>query len=97
MAATNTDIDLPYGVWTLLTGADVTAVRVQNIGSDTIRLQATTGTTAPTSVAGSLLVEPTAGVDASVDLADLFPGVSGAARVWARPLNDVSKVAVSHA
>ena len=93
----NTDIVLPNNVWTLLTDGNVSALRVQNIGEDVIQIQATSGTTAPTSAAGSIWLNPGEGQAADQTLVALFPGVASAARVWGRPLNAASKASVSHA
>ena len=93
----HTDIALPTATWTLITDTNVTALRVQNVGADIVLLQATSGATAPTSSGGAVCLIPGEGIAADQTLADLFPGVASAARVWARPLNAVSKVSVSHA
>lgn len=95
----NTTITLDQGVWQQLTNADITAARVQNVGAYEVFVQATAGTTPPASLVGALQYGPGAGFDASSTLANLFPGVSGANRLWSmctsQPL--VGKVSVSHA
>lgn len=39
--------------WVQLTVGDVTAIRVQNVGTHAVLLQATSGTSAPSSAAGA--------------------------------------------
>lgn len=99
MAATNTTIDLNTGDWQQLTTADVSAARVQNVGAYELFIQATAGTTPPTSSTGALTYLPGQGFDASSTLANLFPGVTGANRLWAKctaqPLS--GRASVSHA
>jgi hypothetical protein len=93
--AQNTTIDVPSD-WVLLTDADVTEVTFQNIGyNGTIYVLGTNGTSQPTAEDG-LIYRPREG-ESKVLLADLFPGVSGVNRLWAKGAGTTSKVFVSHA
>jgi len=93
----NTDITCPAGEWTLLTDSDVTALRVQNTAPTAIFLMGTVGATAPSSTAGAMRLDAGAVLLADVLLADLFPGVSGANRVYAYSEYQGATVSVSHA
>lgn len=86
--------------WSEVTDADVTNITLSNRGSDEIEFMATVGAVAPSNGSnpqGILLERGTAIINRA--LTDLFPGVSGANRVYARtaPGGDISQVFVSHA
>ena len=70
---------LPAG-WSQATDADVTAIRIQNSGSCSIQLQRGSAT-APASLDGAITMVPGQILPADIDLAALWPGVSGS-RVW---------------
>lgn len=92
----NTNIALTAGVWGQLTNADVTALRVQNLNGYEIKIKATVGAVAPTSDAGAIVLAAGQAIAADLTLAQLFPGVSGANRVYA--FSDApALVSVSHA
>lgn len=95
----HTSIKLDQGTWQQLTNADISAARVENVGAYRLFIQATAGTTPPTSDLGALEYDPGQGFAADQTLAILFPGITGANRLWAmctaQPL--VGKVSVSHA
>lgn len=91
----NTTINLTAGAWTQLTDADVSSITFQNKGGYYILVKATTDTTAPTSDAGSIRYNPGQG-ERNATMADLFPGISGADRLWAFCDQSVP-VFVSHA
>ncbi|HMT45530.1 MAG TPA: hypothetical protein PKE59_00285 [Novosphingobium sp.] len=94
--ARNDDVTLPAGAWTLITNSDVTALRVQNLGSGAVYIKARVGAGAVSSRAGSICLDSLAMLPATTPLADLFPGVEGASRVYA--LSDSGGVvSVSHA
>lgn len=94
--ARNDTITPPSGVWTQLTSGDATAVRVQNISGYSVKLSATNGGTAPTDAKGALELGPMQTMAADLTLAQLWPGVSGANRLWV--LSDMgATVSVSHA
>lgn len=87
--------------WAEITSANVTNITFQNLTECDLLVQATSGGE-PTSTDGSIVYSYTEG-ERNVALADLFPGVSGAVRVWARPDNvpydymETAEVFVSHA
>lgn len=91
----NTTINLPAATWTQLTDANVTAITFQNAGQDVIRIMATVGAVAPSTLAGSLRYAPFMG-ERNTALLDLFPGVTGANRVYAFAQTGGAAV-VSHA
>lgn len=90
--AQNTTLPIT-NVWTLITDSDVTEITFQNVNGNEVFIQ---GTTAPTAAQG-ILYNPMQG-ERLTALTDLFPGVSGANRVWARLVSVTSgSVFVSHA
>lgn len=82
--------------WAELTDANVTAITFQNVSAMPITVTATNGTTPPAADAGGLTYAAGQG-ESNRMLAELFPGVSGANRVWARSSNGTQQVFVSHA
>jgi hypothetical protein len=94
--ARNEDIALQAGVWTQLTNANAASVRISLRTGQAVELQATNGTTPPATASGSVPLTPFGTLAADLTLADLWPGVSGANRLWA--LSPVYQtVSVSHA
>jgi len=91
--AQNTTVDVPVDAWVELTDADVELITFQN-QTGTVYVQATTGV-APTSWQGSVEYNPGEG-ERNVYLSDIWPGVTGAVRVWAYS-DGGSQVFVSHA
>lgn len=96
--ARNDTIDLTPDTWVQLTNANVSNIRIQNRSEYNIELAATAGTTAPTSVTRDLQLAAGDTLAADLSLAELWPGVSGANRVWALAPNtgQVITVSVSH-
>lgn len=94
--AQDTKLFLPKDVWTLLTNVNVAAARVQNRCMTSIELQATNGTTPPTGTNATLTLLAGEILAADMTLAQLWPGVTGANRLWALSWTDTS-VSVSHA
>lgn len=94
--AQNTNITCAAGVWTLLTDSNVTALRAVNMGSHAIWLKATVGATAPANAAGGLPLLPNQILAADLTLEQVFPGVTGANRVYALA-PEGAVVSVSHA
>lgn len=94
--AQNTDIAVPAATWTLLTDSDVTALRVQNYGQVAVFLKATAGATPPSDTTGSISLPPDAVLAADLTLADVWPGVASATRVYAYCADAVT-LSVSHA
>ena len=83
--------------FTQLTDANVTAITFQNVSAMPVIITATVGeSTAPNPDAGGLTYAAGEG-ESNRSLADLFPGVPGANRVWARSINGTQQVFVSHA
>lgn len=92
----NTTISLPAGTWTQVSDSNVTSIRVVNLGTEPIWLQATAGAVAPTSTAGALPLLPGQILAADLTIAQLWPGVVNANRVYALSPN-ASRVSVSNA
>ena len=91
----NTNVAIPARTWTQITNADVSALRVQNINGYSIKIMGTVGAVAPTTDAGALVLAAGQAIAADLTLAQLFPGVSGANRVYA--FSDApALVSVSH-
>lgn len=86
---------LAAATWTQLTDANITSITFQNISGNFVRIKATVGANAPSDLTGSLRYNPGQG-ERNTSLADLFPGVSGANRVYAYS-QDGAQVVVSHA
>lgn len=95
--AQNTTILVPKWTWTLLTDSDVSEATFVNNGGSTVLLQATVGETPPTTLLGAIPYPPGYGASSAQSLADLFPGVSSATRLYAYGRDDASSVTVSHA
>ena len=96
----NTTIYMPARTWTLLTQTAVEALRVQAKGELTrIPLQATAGSVAPAADAsghaGALYLPAGSVLTADRPLADMWPEVAGADRVWGWS-EAGSEVSVSH-
>ena len=82
--------------WLMVTDADVTTVTFQNITQGGMLIAATVGATAPTSDDGAISYGAAQG-ERNAALADLFPGVSGANRLWARIAGSSGTLFISHA
>lgn len=93
--ALNDTITLTASGWTQLTNANVTAITFQNTGSYHILVKGTVGATPPTNGDGAIRYNPGQG-EKNANLSDLFPGVSGANRVYAYSVEAIN-VMVSHA
>ena len=93
--AQQTTVAIPAGVWTQITDADATAVAFQNASGYAILIKGTAGATAPTNKAGAYIYNPGQGERATI--ADLFPGIAGANRLWALAEGFNGAVVVSHA
>lgn len=80
---TGSNIVLPPNQIVQLTNSDVTALRFQNIGPNTVFIKAAIGAVTP-DFSGGYIAYPTYwGEDASSLLSQLFPGIPGANRVYA--------------
>lgn len=91
----NTTIDVG-SAWEMLTDANVTEIPFQNLGEHAVYVTATNGPASPSDSALGLRYGAGQG-ECRRPLADLFPGVSGANRVWARAGVGTQAVFVSHA
>ncbi|MCL4066815.1 hypothetical protein M3484_09540 [Pseudomonas sp. GX19020] len=81
--------------WTRVTSAAVTALRLQNRGLDPLEVQATAGTVEPANAMGALSLGYQEAILPDRPLAQLFPGVTGAAHVWVWSPSG-GEVSVSH-
>jgi hypothetical protein len=99
MAARNTDVPLTArDEWFQITDNIVSALRVQNrITGHSVLLQATTGTTAPTSTVGAIELRSHQVWLADTPLSVAFPGViATGGHVWALCEGNTGVVSVSH-
>lgn len=92
--AQNTTINLTANTWTQLSDGNVTVMRVMNLGTESIWVQATVGEVAPTTTNGAIAVKP--GEISILTLATMWPGVAGANRIYARSA-PAGRVSVSNA
>ena len=90
----NTTISIPANTWTQISDANVTVMRVCSLGTEPISLQATVGATPPSNLLGVVPIIPRE--VRVVDLAQLWPGVAGANRVYAYS-SVAAKISVSNA
>lgn len=81
--ARNENVPLPAGVWTQLTNANASALRVQNRSASSILLKATVGEGAPTNDQGAIELMPGEILAADMTLAQLWPEPAGVNRVYA--------------
>jgi len=98
MAAKNTNVSLPMGDWTEITDSDVSAATVDNVGLAEVIIMATVGAVAP--IEGDndgIRLASKMGIKSSDTLADLYPGVSGATRIYALCRSGDGEVFISHA
>jgi hypothetical protein len=82
--------------WTQLTANDVSELSFQFQEGHLLYVAATNGETKPAAAFTGYQYGFQEG-EALMSLADFFPGVSGANRVWARTANGSASVMVSHA
>lgn len=91
----NSNVSIPANAWTQITANDITAITFQNLSGAEILIKGTVGANAPTDASGAIRYGSDLG-ERNASLADLFPGISGANRVYALcPL--AGSVMVSHA
>jgi len=94
--ARNETLTLTAGKWNEITNADVNSITFQNVSPYPIFVTATTGAAPSTTEAdGAVRYNPGQG-ERNVNLADLFPGVSAADRVYVTSEGKAT-VFVSHA
>jgi hypothetical protein len=90
----NANIDVGTSA-VLLTSSNVTSCRVQNVSGYYMLIQATVGATPPTSFAGAIQLAP--GQGEYLVLADAYPGVAGANRLYAFSPTTGATASVSYA
>ena len=94
--ARNETLTLTAGEWNEITNADVSSITFQNVSPYPIFVTATTGAApSTTETDGAVRYNPGQG-ERNVVLADLFPGVSAADRVYVTSEGKAT-VFVSHA
>ncbi|MEL6100487.1 MAG: hypothetical protein AAFR68_04130 [Pseudomonadota bacterium] len=94
--ARNEDIDLGIE-WVLLTNSAVASVVAVNKGPNIALLMATNGTNPPSNNdEDGIPIDPRIGV-LTLTLSEMFPGVSGADRLYGRAQGGTTKIFVSHA
>jgi len=94
--AQNTTYQLAPATWTLLTNSDITALTFQvQRATREVLFRATVGATPPTVLTDTLKYEDGEG-EAAITLAEMFPGIAGATRVYVYSENSAF-VFVSHA
>lgn len=93
----NQSVDIPANTWTLLTSNDVTAItfQVSQKKNVPVFLVGTVGAVPPTNKDNSIQYFRLEG-EFSINLADMFPGVSGVNRLYAW-CEDSTSIFVSHA
>ena len=88
-------IMVPPKTWTLITSNNVSSLSFQNVGDAPMRIKGAVGAVAPTDATGSLMYLRDQG-EQNVLLSELFPGVTGANRVYVWSKSG-TRVAASHA
>lgn len=83
--AINDNVAVSAGEWTQLTNANALSVRVANNSIYSADLQATAGTTAPTSRDGAITIGPGQVLPGDLALADMWAGVAGGDRSSLHP------------
>ena len=94
--AVNNTIAVPANTWTAVNTTSVSSLRVQNTGTFSVDLQATSTAVAPSSAAGAISLDSGQMIAADITLNNLYPGISGAGYIWAYSTN-ATTVSVSHA
>lgn len=93
----NAIIAVPASTWTLLTSANVTEMRLQNLSGNPVKLMGTVGVEEePEDDAGHIRLGGGESIYSSITLAQLWPGVSGVNRVYAW-CDHPARVSISHA
>lgn len=97
--ANNTRVACPAGAWTQITNGDAAAdISIMLASVQPVSLQATVGAVTPTDDSGPLELLSYGDGWSEATIAEKFPGVAGALRVWAKPRGYLaSLVGVSHA
>lgn len=88
MAQDQVSVTLTHGAWTQLTNADATTLTLQTLSGEAFVRFTTDGTT-PTETAGQRWPE---GSGALMTAIASLTALSGAVRVWAKPVSSVKTV-----
>lgn len=91
-----TTLTLTPGIWTQITNADVTAITFEFVGFGELLVKGTIGATPPTDDTGAPVYAPGQG-EGSRPLSELFPGLTGANRVYVKNRQGTGAVVISHA
>jgi hypothetical protein len=91
----NEKLEVPRGNPVELTTADTNYIRVQNTGEVTVRLVAAVGPAAPDFDLAPIDLNPTQAIFLELD--KMWPGISGANRLYADCDQVYGQVSVSHA
>jgi len=93
--ARNTTVVCAARTWTQVTTNDATAIRLCNLGSLALWVQASSSAT-PASTNGAIPLLPNEVIVADLLLTELFPGVANPVRVFVYA-EEATRVSVSHA
>jgi len=93
---TNTNVLVAANQWTLLTSADVTDITVQLVSGQEVILTAAVGATPPAADSDAGVRIYAGQGFKNEPLTDLFPGVAGANRIYAKSRLADATVFVSH-
>lgn len=96
----DTTITLAQRQWTQLTNADVAGLAFQHLGQNPVSIMATGGpqpANQPGTSNSARILRPGEHFPDTVLLADLWPGIASAVRLWAWAESAGEKIAVSHA
>ena len=91
-----TTVAVPANTWTQITNANATSISFQNVSAGyTVFIKGTVGATPPSNFEGAIQYAPMQR-ETNIALSNLFPGVSGANRIYAWCSNE-AQVSVNHA
>jgi len=91
-----TTVAVPANTWTQITNANATSISFQNVSAGyTVSIKGTVGATPPSNFEGAIQYPP-GQRETNIALSNLFPGVSGANRIYVWCSNE-AQVSVNHA
>lgn len=93
--ARNENLDLSPNSMTQLTNADASKITIQNASDNFVSIYANSSATNPDATDGHIILPPR-GLLVNESISDLFPGISGADRVFAMAAHG-ARLFVSHA
>lgn len=93
----NARITVPSTEYVQLTNSDVSGISIVCDGYSSLSVVVTVGTVQPTSSAGEMVLYTGDVITSDQSFEDLFPGVPGANRVWARAYGKYGAAEVNHA